>query len=113
VHVQVDGVLASLDLNLTEVETKMVLGDLEADEAGMVNYQSFIPHATKLLLTLKAARLALSTEHRRETLAEEKARRMAAATGREVQAAIDHIVAYAATLDRLRPARYAAYVIPI
>ena len=89
----VEEVLRSMDVQLTTMELEMMMADVELDDTGMVDYHQFLPKCTKLLVTLKAARLALASEHHKEVMADEKARKMAAATGREIDATIAFVVA--------------------
>ena len=89
----VEEVLRSMDVQLTTMELEMMMADVELDDNGMVDYHQFLPKCTKLLVTLKAARLALASEHHKEVMADEKARKMAAATGREIDATIAFVVA--------------------
>ena len=62
-----------MDVQLTTMELEMMMADVELDEHGMVDYHQFLPKCTKLLVTLKAARLALASEHQKEVRADERA----------------------------------------
>ena len=64
----VEEVLRSMDVQLTTMELEMMMADVELDDSGMVDYLQFLPKCTKLLVTLKAARLALASEHHKEVM---------------------------------------------
>ena len=89
---EVEEVLKKLDVQLTDAELKMLLPEEDANENELVDYHKFLPQAAKLLVTIKASKLALASEHRKEVMAEEKAKRMINTTLRELNASIRYIV---------------------
>ena len=89
---EVEEVLKKLDVQLTDAEMKMLLPEEESNENDLVDYHKFLPQAAKLLVTIKASKLALASEHRKEVMAEDKAKRMINTTLRELNASIRYIV---------------------
>ena len=89
---EVETVLKQLDVQLTDAELKMLLPEEDANDSELVDYHKFLPQVAKLLVTIKASKLALASEHRKEVMAEDKAKRMINTTLRELNASIRYIV---------------------